>query len=67
MLYARTVPYMEAASEFELQQVRAAGFGDQPGDMVVHWQSAFGLIFIEVRHVKTYVNGDLVEPAHESD
>lgn len=54
---------MEAPSEVELQQVRSASLGPSVGDVVVQWQSSFGLIIIEVRHGRVYVNGALVEPA----
>lgn len=54
---------MEAPSEVELRQVRSASLAPVVGDVVVHWQSRFGLITIEVRGGQTYVNGDLVEPA----
>ena len=54
---------MEAPSEIELQQVRAATAARPPGDVVVHWHAAFGLIVLEVRSGQVYVNGDLVEPA----
>lgn len=57
---------MEGPSEVELQQVRSASLGAHAGDVLVHWQSAFGLIVIEVRQGQTYVNGDLVELAHEA-
>jgi hypothetical protein len=41
--------------------VRTATADPQPGDFVVHWQSSFGVIVIEVRGGHVYVNGDLVE------
>ena len=66
-LYGRTVWHMEAPSEVELQQVRSASLAQVPGDVVVHWQSSFGLIIIEARGDRTYVNGDLVEPAAPLD
>ena len=53
---------MEAPFEVVLQQVRSASLAQVPGDVVVHWQSSFGLIIIGVREGRTYVNGDLVEP-----
>lgn len=53
---------MEAPSQAEMHEVQSAGARAQAGDVVVHWQSAFGLVVIEVREGQTYVNGDLVEP-----
>lgn len=52
---------MEAPSEVELKLLTASEAG-QPADFVVHWQTAFGLIVIEVQGGQVYVNGDLVEP-----
>jgi hypothetical protein len=57
----RTVLVMEAPSAAELKLLAASADG-QAGDVVVHWQSAFVLIVIEVRGGQVYVNGDLVEP-----
>lgn len=56
---------MSAPSVAELNLVREAGVGATPwlGDCVVHWQSAFGLIIVEVRTGQVFVNGDLVQPA----
>lgn len=54
---------MEAPSKIELQEVRSASLGAEVGDVVVRWQSSFGLITIEVRQGQVYVNGALVEPA----
>lgn len=56
---------MNAPSLAELNFVRQAGPGATPwpGDCVVHWQSAFGLIIIEVRAGRVLVNGELVAPA----
>lgn len=53
---------MEAPSHAELTQVKAAS-GSAAGDVVVHWQSSFGLITVEVRQGQVYVNGALVQPA----
>jgi hypothetical protein len=51
---------MDAPSHQELQSLRhAAGVQE---DYVVHWQSAFGLIVIEVRGGETFVNGEKVVP-----
>lgn len=44
-----------------MHELISAGTGRPVGDVVVHWQSAFGLIIIEVRGGRTFVNGDLVE------
>lgn len=52
---------MEAPSPVELREVESASTGAQPS-VSVHWQSRFGLIVIEVRQGRAYVNGDLVEP-----
>lgn len=52
---------MDAPSQEELESIRAAG-QSSPSDSVVHWQSAFGLVIIEVRDGRVFVNGDLVEP-----
>ena len=52
---------MEAPSAAELKLLAASADG-QAGEVVMHWQSAFGLIVIEVRSGQVYVNGDLVEP-----
>jgi hypothetical protein len=49
---------MDAPSHQELESLRQAGA--EPGDYVVQWQSAFGLIVIEVRGGETFVNGDKV-------
>jgi len=48
-------------SNAEMQEVWSA---EEVGrnDVVVHWQSAFGLVVIEVRDGVVYVNGDPVEP-----
>lgn len=56
---------MNAPSLAELRLVQEAGIGlvRKPGDFAVHWQSAFGVITIEVRDGQVYVNGDLVLPA----
>lgn len=54
---------MEAPFTGELQHLHAAAGALQPGDLVVHWDSAFGLIVIEVRAGQVYVNSALVEPA----
>lgn len=57
---------MEAPSEVELQEIRSTSLLPAgTGDVVVHWQSSFGLITIEVRQGRVYVNGALVEPAAE--
>lgn len=61
LLYVRTVLVMEAPSAAELKLL-AASADRQAGEVVVHWQSPFGLIVIEVRSGQVYVNGDLVEP-----
>jgi hypothetical protein len=52
---------MDAFSHQEPQSLRQAG-GVQE-DYVVHWQSAFGVIVIEVRGGETFVNGEKVVPA----
>lgn len=57
---------MEAPSNNELQQVRSASLGPAVGDVVVHWQSSFGLITIEVRQGRVYVNGALWNPPRSS-
>jgi hypothetical protein len=64
-LYGRTVSHMAALSQVELNRVRAesAQAGASSVNVVVHWQSAFGLIVIEVRSGEVFVNGDWVEPA----
>jgi hypothetical protein len=56
---------MNAPSLAELTLVKEAGAGlvSWAGDFAVHWQSAFGVITIEVRDGQVYVNGDLVQPA----
>jgi hypothetical protein len=51
--------------EAELNQVRTVDTGGRAEDVVVHWQSAYGLILIEVRNGQAYVNGDLVERVTE--
>lgn len=53
---------MDAPSQEELNSLQTAGRTPQ-GDSVVHWQSAFGLIIIEVRHGQVFVNGEPVQPA----
>lgn len=52
---------MDAPSHQELQSLKVATC--EQGDCVVYWQSAFGLIVIEVRGGETFVNGDKVMPA----
>lgn len=53
---------MDAPSQQELVAPQAAGY--LPGaDMVVHWQSDFGLIVIETLGSQVFVNGELVESA----
>ena len=47
-----------------LQDVADAKAGDH---QAVHWQSAFGLIIIETRGGQVFVNGDLVQPASETE
>lgn len=56
---------MDAPSAVELDEVRAAGAVAPPGsgDVVVRWQSAYGVVLIEVRHGEVFVNGERVEPA----
>lgn len=56
---------MEAPSKAELNQVLSASGAGQSGDVVVRWQSTFGLIVVEVRGGQVYVNGDLVERARD--
>lgn len=51
---------MDAPAHQELESLRHAA-GVQ--NYVVHWQSAFGLIVIEVRGGETFVNGQKVVPA----
>jgi hypothetical protein len=62
---------MVATSQVELQQIQQATHAATPPgaqrDVVVHWQSAFGLIIIEVRNEQVFVNGELVQPAHARD
>jgi hypothetical protein len=53
---------MDSPSEAELHQLHEAA-GEAPGELLVQWQSAFGLIVIEVRGGHVYVNGELVELA----
>lgn len=55
---------MDAPSQVELTQIRAASasVGTNSGEMTVHWQSAFGLIVIEVRGGDVFVNGQRVVP-----
>ena len=62
LLYGHTVNAMKAPSKPELHQVMSAKAGSPIRDVVVHWQSAYGLIVVEVRGGQTFVNGDLVEP-----
>jgi hypothetical protein len=57
---------MEAPSDAELAQVKAAS-GSAAGDVIVHWQSGFGLITIEVRQGQVYVDGALVQPFGASE
>lgn len=54
---------MNAPSLEELKLVRevATTVTPWPGDYVVHWHSAFGLIIIEVKHGQVFVNGDHVQ------
>jgi hypothetical protein len=54
---------MKTPSAAELHELRSACADGGGRDVAVHWQSAFGLIVIEVRQGRTYVNGDLVQPA----
>jgi hypothetical protein len=56
---------MDGPSAVELDEVRAASAGVSPGsgNMVVRWQSTYGLIVIQVRHGEVFVNGERVEPA----
>jgi hypothetical protein len=56
---------MSAPSPLELSSVRETGTTLQPvtGDCLVHWHSTYGLITIEVRQGRAYVNGDPVQPA----
>ncbi|MBE7940101.1 MULTISPECIES: hypothetical protein [Ramlibacter] len=56
---------MEAPSHAELAQVQAVS-GSTAGDVLVHWQSSFGLITIEVRQGQVYVNGSLVQLAGDA-
>lgn len=53
---------MEAPSQEELDLLQSAGRTPQ-ADLVVRWQSSFGLIIIEARGGRVYVNGELVEAA----
>ena len=54
---------MDAPSQEQLNSLQAAGRTTQ-ADLVVHWQSAFGLIIIETRGGQVFVNGDPVRPAN---
>jgi hypothetical protein len=54
---------MDAPTQVELNGMRAASAqaSSSAADVVVHWQSAFGLIVIEVRRGEMFVNGERVE------
>ena len=53
---------MDAPSQDELNLLEAAG-RLSGGDLVVHWQSTFGVIIIQTRGGQVFVNGDPVVPA----
>ena len=53
---------MDAPSQEELDSLRAAGLSPE-AELVVHWQSAFGLIIIEARGGRVFVNAEPVRPA----
>lgn len=54
---------MDAPSQQVLSSLEAAGRSAK-ADVLVHWRSAFGLIIIETRGDKVFVNGDPVRPAN---
>lgn len=54
---------MDAPSQEELDPLNRAAEQPSDADMVVHWQSVFGLVVIETRGGRVYVNGQIVEPA----
>lgn len=56
---------MSAPSATELEHVHQAAQGRAhaaSGDYVVHWRSSYGVILIEVRAGRVYVNGEPVQP-----
>lgn len=52
---------MDAPSQAELDSIQAVA-QRSGADQVIHWQSAFGLIVIEVRGGEVFVNGQRVVP-----
>lgn len=57
---------MDAASQDGLGSSSTTARATVPNagaDRLVRWQSAFGLVIIEVRGEQVFVNGDLVETA----
>ena len=54
---------MDAPSQEVMESLQSASRAPQ-ADVVVHWQSAFGLIIIETRGGQVFVNGDAVRPAN---
>jgi hypothetical protein len=56
---------MDAASQEEPNSTSSTRPAAAPGTgagSLFRWQSAFGLVIIEVRGERVFVNGDLVEP-----
>jgi hypothetical protein len=62
-LYVHTVSHMKPPSELELQQVRSASPTPVAGDVVVHWQSSFGLITMKSGMGRCSSTAKIVKPA----